>query len=194
MICPDVHIAHVHDKKLRVRALYAPRRSARGRGWSPEGYHSAWAKTVLFSLQSCSCTQDSTDTAKGATELDLRKYFCIAYNKLRSWSTGLRVAVRRLPKCSTLSDIEIVHGWFTERSDSIRASCCELQDKLATSFSAIDNWISHIIQRTWVRAITVDSQWVKLIYILYIIIVYIFLPIMTLPSLTKIVCITACAI
>ena len=31
-----------------------------------------------FSLQSCSCTQDSTDTAKGAIALDLRKYFCKA--------------------------------------------------------------------------------------------------------------------
>ena len=31
-----------------------------------------------LSLQNCSCTQDSTDTAKGAIALDLRKYFCKA--------------------------------------------------------------------------------------------------------------------
>ena len=45
--------------------------------------------------------------------------------------------------------------------------------------------------RTWVRAIIVDSQWVKLIFI-YICIVY-FLLIMILSALTKIVCVTACA-
>ena len=70
-VTPEVH---VHDKNRALRPVH---------GVASVGGHRKVAiqpeLKCSFSLQSCSCTQDSTDTAKpGAIALDLRKYFCKA--------------------------------------------------------------------------------------------------------------------
>ena len=66
---------YVHDKNCACARSTA-------RGVARVGGHRKVAIQLelncSFSLQSCSCTQDSTDTAKGAIALDLRKYFCKA--------------------------------------------------------------------------------------------------------------------
>ena len=103
-----------------MRALYAPRRSARG--WSPKVAIQP-ELNYSFSLQSCSCTQDSTDTAKGAIALyRLKEVLLQSVEQTEIVKYRLTCGGQKAAKVLD-SDIEIVHGWFTERGDSIRASC-----------------------------------------------------------------------
>ena len=77
MIYPDVH---VHDINCACARSICIRPAARGVA-RVGGQRKVAIQPELncsFSLQSCSCTQDSTDTAKGAIALDLRKHFCKA--------------------------------------------------------------------------------------------------------------------
>ena len=71
-MCPDVHVYDINCTCARS----TPRGVARMGGHRKIAIQPEL--NCSFALQSCSCTQDSTDTAKGAIALDLRKYFCKA--------------------------------------------------------------------------------------------------------------------
>ena len=109
-------------KTARARALRpAARRSARVGGHRKVAIQPEL--NCSFSLQSCSCTPRLHRHCQRSYSTRLKEVLLQSVEqteivKYRLTCGGQKTAMQS----AQLADIEIVHGWFTERSDSIRAS------------------------------------------------------------------------